>query len=228
MNLLRQVFRPDWPRIFLDTSLEKALLNLPITEGRCLNVGCGTEGRYWELLTDYVVDGVDVADPNDKSMPWRYYRCDASCLPFNDARFDLAVAIESFEHIEKNTQAMQEVARTLKPGAYLVITTPTHWTWLFEFGHHGPHYYDRAALKNLLQDSGFEVHFCKPCGGRVNWLANLLKSWLSPFGSRLLRRKWWAVIDTVLLPIYFVSQFTDRLLVFLPTNWLVVAKKSGG
>lgn len=227
MNLSRQIFRPDWSRIFLDTELCQALTGLSIKDGRALNIGCGTEGRYRELLSDYEVDGVDIADPQDKSMPWRYHRCDASCLPFTDAEFDLAVAIESFEHIEKNTQAMQELARTLKPDAWLVITTPTHWTWVFEFGRHGPHYYDRAALFRLLEDSGFEVVFCKACGGGVFWFANLLKSWLSPIGYRLLHTKWWMVIDTVLLPIYFVSRFTDRLLAFMPTNWVIVARRSG-
>lgn len=165
MNLSKQSFRPDWSRIFLDTALEQALSNLPMADGKCLNVGCGTEGRYRELLSGYEVDGVDIAEPQDKAMPWRYHRCDASRLPFADAEFDLAVAIESFEHIENNTQAMQQVARTLKPGAWLVITTPTHWTWLFEFGRHGPHYYDRAALTKLLEDSGFEIRSCKACGG---------------------------------------------------------------
>ena len=228
MNLSKPAFRPDWSRIFLDTALERALSNLPIAAGKCLNVGCGIDGRYRELLTNYEVDGVDIADPQDKAMPWRYHRCDASRLLFDDADFDLAVAIESFEHIENNTQAMQEVARTLKPGAWLVITTPTHWTWPFEFGRHGPHYYDRAALTKLLEDSGFEIHSYKACGGLVNWLANLLKSWLSPIGYRLLNKKWWTLIDTALLPVYFISQFTDRILIFLPTNWLMVAKKSGG
>ncbi|AMW34249.1 class I SAM-dependent methyltransferase [Haematospirillum jordaniae] len=148
-------------------------------------------------------------------------------MPFSDAEFDLAVAIESFEHIENNTQAIQEVSRTLKSDACLVITTPTHWTWPFEFGRHGPHYYDKAALIKLLQGSGFQVVLCKACGGGVFWLANLLKSWLSPFGYRILGKKWWTMIDTVLLPIYFISRFTDRFLVFLPTNWLILAKKLG-
>ena len=165
MNSPRQAFRPDWSRIFLDTALDQALSNLPVKNGKCLNVGCGTEGRYRELLSGFEVDGVDIANPQNKSMPWRYHRCDASRLPFVDAEFDLAVAIESFEHIENNAKAMQEVARSLKPGGWLVITTPTHWTWQFEFGRHGPHYYDKAALQKLLEDSAFEVHACTACGG---------------------------------------------------------------
>jgi SAM-dependent methyltransferase len=227
MNSPRQAYRSDWSRIFLDTALDQALLNLQVKDGKCLHVGCGTEARYRELLSGFDFDVVDIADPQNKSMPWRYHRCDASRFPFVDAEFDLAVAIESFEHIENNAKAMQGVARSLKPGGWLVITTPTHWTWLFEFGRHGPHYYDKAALRKLLDDSAFEVHSCTACGGAF-WPANLLKSWLSPIGYRLLRKKWWTIIDTALLPIYFVSRFTDRLLVFLPTNWLMVAKKSSG
>jgi SAM-dependent methyltransferase len=225
MNLPLNVFRPEWARIFLDSALQEALLQLPIEKGKCLNVGCGTGGRYRELLTYFEVDGVDIADHQGKFIPWRYHQCDASNLPFTDAEFDLAVAIESFEHIENNKQAILEVARTLKCGAWLVITTPTHWTWAFELGRHGPHYYSKNELIKLIKDSGLEVQSCKPCGGGVFWLANLLKSWLSPIGLRLFRTKWWWLIDKVLLPIYFISQFTDRILVFPPTNWLLVAKK---
>ena len=56
MNLSRQAFRPDWSRIFLNTALAQAFSNLPIEGGKCLNVGCGTEGRYRELLSGYEVD----------------------------------------------------------------------------------------------------------------------------------------------------------------------------
>lgn len=137
------------------------------------------------------MDGVDIANSGGKAMPWRYHQCDASRLPFADAEFDLAVAIESFEHIKNNVQAMQEVARTLKPGAWLVISTPTHWTLPFEFGRHGPHYSNKAALIKLLEDNGFEVVSWKACGGGVFWLANILKSWISPIGYRLLSKGWW-------------------------------------
>jgi len=158
-------------------------------------------------------------------MPWRYHKCDASRLPFADCTFDLALAIESFEHIENNVAVMLEISRTLKPGGWLVITTPTHWTWPFEFGRHGPHYYDLCALKNLISSAGLEVHERLALGGVLFWLVNLFKSWLSPFGLRLLGRRWWGVIDTALLPFYVLSRLTDLLVPFPPTNWLVVARK---
>lgn len=37
-------------------------------------------------------------------------------MPSPDAIFDVAVAIEVFEHIEDDSAAMRELARTLKPG----------------------------------------------------------------------------------------------------------------
>jgi SAM-dependent methyltransferase len=225
MKLFQHKFRPEWPRIFLDSALQDALLSLPLTKGKCLNIGCGTEGRYRELLAGFEVSGVDIANPKGKFMPWSYYQCDASKLPFDCAHFDLGIAIESFEHIDSNNLAMQELARALKSGAWLVITTPTQWTWLFEFGRHGPHYYSQTALNNLLKKNGFEVLSCKPLGGGLFWTANLVKSWVSPIGLRLFPSKWWLIIDTILIPLYWLSKFVDRLFPFPPTNWLFVAKK---
>ncbi|MDR1064496.1 MAG: class I SAM-dependent methyltransferase [Azoarcus sp.] len=224
----RQIFKPEWPRIFLDNALMQAIATLPVKSGKCLNVGCGIEGRYRELLADYEVDGVDIAHPpQGKPMPWRYHRCDANKLPFADADFDLAVAIESFEHIEDNVHAIREIARTLKPGGWCILTTPAHWTWLFEFGRHGPHYYDLRALKDLIEKADLEICGQYAYGGAVFWCANLVKSWLSPFGIRLLGRYWWRVIDMALLPIYGLSRLTDRVLRFPASNWLVIAKKQG-
>lgn len=225
MTLRGESFRPDAPRIFLDRMLAQTVTSLPHAAGKCLNVGCGTDGRYRQLLAEFDVDGVDIADPQGKSMPWRYHRCDASQLPFSDNSFDLAVAVECFEHIENNVAAMREVARVLKPGGYLVVTVPTQWTWLFELGRHGPHYYNRHALENLIVKGGLNVSQSHACGGAFFWVANLAKSWLSPLGLRLLGSRWWGLIDMALLPVYRLSQLTDRALPFPPTTWLMVARK---
>lgn len=115
MNM-KPKFKTNWPRIHLESEILRAVSNLPIQDGNCLNLGCGVEGRYAELLANFDVDGVDIADPGTRTMPWRFHRCDARKLPFADAMFDVAIAIESFEHIEDNAAAMREVARTLKPG----------------------------------------------------------------------------------------------------------------
>lgn len=224
MNM-KPKFKTNWPRIHLESEILRAVSNLPIQDGNCLNLGCGVEGRYAELLANFDVDGVDIADPGTRTMPWRFHRCDARKLPFADAMFDVAIAIESFEHIEDNAAAMREVARTLKPGGVIVVTTPTKWTWLFEFGRHGPHYYSRESLIKLADAAGLQVHYVVGCGGLLFYCANLIKSWLSPIGVRLMGRHWWTFIDGLLTPVYAASSLFDQLILFPPTNWVLTGEK---
>ena len=49
---------------------------------------------------------------------------DAGSLPFGPAEFDLVVSFETIEHIEHQEQMIEEIARVLKPGGILVISTP--------------------------------------------------------------------------------------------------------
>lgn len=222
---MKSKFKPSWPRIHLESEVFRAVSSLPSLSGKCLNLGCGVEGRYAELLANLDVDGVDIAYPGARIMPWRFHRCDARQLPFADAIFDVAFAIESFEHIEDNNAAMQEVARTLKPGGAIVVTTPTKWTWPFEFGRHGPHYYSRKSLIHLVNAAGLQVHYVVGCGGLLFYCANLIKSWSSPIGLRLMGRHWWPFIDGLLMPVYVTSSLFDQLLPFPPSNWVLIGEK---
>ncbi len=45
-------------------------------------------------------------------------------LPYPDASFDLVVLTEVIEHLENHRMAVGEVARVLRPGGHLVLTTP--------------------------------------------------------------------------------------------------------
>jgi len=45
-------------------------------------------------------------------------------LPFDDASFDAAVAIEVLEHIDGHDRFFAEVARVLRPGGIVMFTTP--------------------------------------------------------------------------------------------------------
>lgn len=45
-------------------------------------------------------------------------------LPFEDASFDIAVAVELLEHIEGHESLFAESRRVLRPGGLLLITTP--------------------------------------------------------------------------------------------------------
>ncbi|MFC6285100.1 class I SAM-dependent methyltransferase [Nocardioides sp. GCM10027113] len=54
---------------------------------------------------------------------------DALALPFGDGEFDRIVAAEVLEHIPADIQALDELARVLRPGGTIAITVPR---WLPE------------------------------------------------------------------------------------------------
>jgi SAM-dependent methyltransferase len=45
-------------------------------------------------------------------------------LPYPDESFELVVLTEVIEHLENHRAALSEVARVLRPGGYLILTTP--------------------------------------------------------------------------------------------------------
>ncbi|MEA3365643.1 MAG: methyltransferase domain-containing protein, partial [Candidatus Hydrogenedentes bacterium] len=68
--------------------------------------------------------------------PEKFRRADMNeRLPFEDAAFDAVVSIEGIEHIERPFDFIRECGRVLKPGGYLLLTTPnisalrSRWRW---------------------------------------------------------------------------------------------------
>ncbi len=53
-----------------------------------------------------------------------YLVADATALPFRKGAFHLAVSFESIEHIRDQRGFMKEIARVLRPGASLYLSTP--------------------------------------------------------------------------------------------------------
>jgi SAM-dependent methyltransferase len=102
--------------------------HLPCT--RFLDGGCG-DGRFLgaldaELPQDVV--GVDIAQRILETARVRLPRAqlrqaNLESLPFEDARFDLALSSQVIEHVLDAPAAMRELHRVLEPGARLVIST---------------------------------------------------------------------------------------------------------
>jgi N-methyltransferase StaMA len=106
----------------------------PAPGAEVLDVGCGSgrsavriAGRHRVHVTGITVSAHQVrlarerpgAGPGAGRASFRL--ADAMALPFPDGPFDGAYAIESLLHMSDRARAVSEIARTLSPGARLVV-----------------------------------------------------------------------------------------------------------
>jgi SAM-dependent methyltransferase len=104
--------------------------------GRVLDVGCGSAlvaDRIRDLRADYV--GFDFgghhieyaskkyADITDRNLRTQFCRGDAQKLPFADSSADVVVFSEVIEHLLQPELAVWEIARVMRPGGVLIMTT---------------------------------------------------------------------------------------------------------
>lgn len=93
---------------------------------RVLDIGAG-EGALSTRLRQAgaVVSACDVL-PEQFAVTGVDFRAISSDgrLPFDDASFDAALAIEVLEHIDGHDRFFAEVARVLRPGGVVMFTTP--------------------------------------------------------------------------------------------------------
>ena len=95
---------------------------------RVLDVGCGV-GQVVKLLTARGLEahGVDVSHPNVERARQVSDRCqiyDGRVLPFADAHFAAAGAFNVLEHVEEPEGFIRELARVVRPGGRVVLSSP--------------------------------------------------------------------------------------------------------
>jgi ubiquinone/menaquinone biosynthesis C-methylase UbiE len=116
-----------------------------------LDVGCGN-GATARLVADTFgmhVVGIDV-DPQQIALARNapgdpdvlFMTADATCLPFEDGRFDIVATNKTTHHVPQWSSALAEMRRVLKPQGYLVyadLKTPSWLAWLLKplAGHAG-------------------------------------------------------------------------------------------
>lgn len=83
---------------------------------------------------------------------------EANCysLPEDDASIDVALSFETLEHLDAPT-LLTELFRVVKPGGYLIASTPNEnlLPWNPGYTHHLRHYRPDEFVQ-LLRDAGFE------------------------------------------------------------------------
>jgi len=109
------------------------LLRARRARGQVVDVGCGI-GRFLEhagdLVNDYI--GVDVVRHPGLSPDAAFHRADLDRepIPLPDGSADIVVALETIEHLEAPWEFCRELSRVLKPGGWLVVSTPNQLSLL--------------------------------------------------------------------------------------------------
>jgi SAM-dependent methyltransferase len=120
--------------------------------GVTLDVGCGSrpyEKTFFAGARKYV--GTDYL--SDRSRP--DVISSALQVPFADEAFDTVVSTEVLEHVPDPLRTLREMRRVLKPGGFLILSTPMYWP-----RHEVPYDFFRYpydGLLHLLKESGLEL-----------------------------------------------------------------------
>ena len=102
--------------------------------GHCIaDVGCGRGDLYNFLhprFERYV--GIDVVRYEGFPEGAEFCRLDLDSgnLPLPEGSADVVAAVEVIEHLENPRDFMRKLARLVKPGGWVVVTTPNQLSWL--------------------------------------------------------------------------------------------------
>jgi 2-polyprenyl-3-methyl-5-hydroxy-6-metoxy-1,4-benzoquinol methylase len=95
--------------------------------GTLADVGCGA-GDLWRALSGRFAHciGVDAAryDGLPGHLDFRLVDLDSARLPIADCSVDAAAAVEVIEHLENPRALLRELVRIVRPGGWVVVTTP--------------------------------------------------------------------------------------------------------
>jgi ubiquinone/menaquinone biosynthesis C-methylase UbiE len=166
-----------------------------------LDAACGIGyGSAMLAETAASVTGIDVDAETVKNAAQAYAssnitfrQADIRSLPFNDHSFDVVVSFETIEHVPLPDAALfiQEIARVLRPGGLLILSTPDRRNFSLDGPPDGFHYFeynDTDLLSSLSKNFTIEAH----CGQEFVQ-ESVLKYWqtcLRIFPTFLVRKIW--------------------------------------
>jgi 2-polyprenyl-3-methyl-5-hydroxy-6-metoxy-1,4-benzoquinol methylase len=151
---------------------------------RVLDLGCA-QGEFVQALSLHGAHavGADIAAEPLRRARRRYPALDfvqaGATLPFDDGEFAVVWAGEVLEHVQDGFAMLDEVARVLRPGGELLVSTPDHGRWRrlaiglrrsrFEanFDPRADHvrFFTAQSLTSLLGAAGFEQVAVRSQGG---------------------------------------------------------------
>ena len=138
---------------------------------RILEIGCG-EGSLLRMLSGRNdVYGVDISESGvektrAKGIPCEHADASNEPLPYADGFFDIAVTLETIEHVENPHRMLWEIKRVLKEGGTLLISIPgekVYHPFIY------PGLFTRKNFTEFLESNGFQVSAAKGWGQAPLW-----------------------------------------------------------
>lgn len=159
-------------------------------DAKILDIGCG-DGFHLNLLKLYgkkswTVEGIDLSERAAAMAAKRDIKVHVGTvenidLPENT--YDLAIMIQTIEHVEKPDEVLRGARRLLKPGGKLVIVTDNTGAPDFNIfkgaywgGYHFPRHwnlFNKNSLMKLATKTGFEVDDLITAVSPVNWVYSI-------------------------------------------------------
>lgn len=92
-------------------------------------------------------------------------------------KYDLAACLWTLEHIKDDKAALTKISGLLKKNGILILAVPSIWTWLFEFGRHGFHYYNKKEINETIKASSFKIIDFYQAGGILGFIFMIFYNW---------------------------------------------------
>jgi 2-polyprenyl-3-methyl-5-hydroxy-6-metoxy-1,4-benzoquinol methylase len=113
--------------------IRRAVEEYELSSTAIVDVGCGA-GRLKRYLSGYFEHyvGVDVIRYEGFPEDCEFLETDLDTgrIPIPDGAVEVAVAAETIEHVENPRKFVRELARIVKPGGWVILTTPNQLSFL--------------------------------------------------------------------------------------------------
>jgi SAM-dependent methyltransferase len=148
-------------------------IDLP-EDPRILEIGCGTGHNLVMLKRFGRVDAIEI-DPAARDIASRRLGHPVMDAPLpaltgvEDRAYDLVAILDVLEHVDEDREALESIARKLRPGGRILIAVPAHpWMWsAHDVVNHHKRRYTRKTLRAVVAAAGLKLEM-------LSWFNSLL------------------------------------------------------
>jgi SAM-dependent methyltransferase len=143
-------------------------------DARILEIGCGTGHNLVMLKRFGRVDAVEI-DAAARAIASRRLGHAVMEAPLpaltgvEDRAYDLVAILDVLEHVEADREALESIARKLRPGGRILIAVPAHpWMWsAHDVVNHHKRRYTKETLRAVVAAAGLRLEM-------MSWFNSLL------------------------------------------------------